>query len=124
MKKKVIAKVKSKTKTSKKVLVKSAKPSLKVVKAKNSKPRVEKKKYEVSLFFNPKHKFEAKGDTVIECLDNITPEFPSLKAKGIFTVRSGKLSSVRVMYPFQIKRLLSGDVSKVIFEKNMIAVMK
>lgn len=123
-KKKVIAKVKSKTKTSKKVLVKSAKPKLTVKRSPSVAPRAEKKKYEVSLYFSPTHKFNAKGDTVIECLNQITPEFPTLKAKGIFTVSSGKLKSEKVMYPFAIKRLLSGSVSKIIFEKNMVAVMR
>jgi len=124
MKKKIIAKVKSKTKTSKKVVVKVAKSKLKVKRSPSVAPRAEKKKYEVSLYFSPTFKFNAKGNSVVECLDQITPEFPALKAKGIFTVSSGKLQSVKVMYPFQIKRLLSGSVSKTIFEKNMVAVMR
>lgn len=117
-KKKVIAKKKVNTKASKKAVVKTAKPKLVL----NRIPKAEKKKFEITLTFSPKEIFNATGDSVIECLDQIKPEY--LKAKGVFIVRQGNLKSEKVMYPFQIKRLLSGSVSKTLFEKNMIAVMK
>lgn len=124
MKKKVVAKIKSKTKASKKAVVKISKPKLQIKRSPSVAPRAQKKKYEVSLYFSPAQKFNAKGDTVVECLDQISPEFPTLKAKGVFTVRSGKIQSTKVMYPFAIKRLLAGIVSKIIFQKNMVAVMR
>lgn len=116
MKKKIIAKKIIKAKTSKKVSVKTA------IKRSPSVPKVEKKNFQVSLVFSPKEKFDVSGNSIIECLDQIKPSV--LKSKGVFIVRSGSLKSEKVMYPFQIKRLLSGSVSKTIFEKNMVAIMK
>ncbi len=116
-KKKVIAKVK-------KVVVKNAKPSSKKIAVKKAVVKnlpVAKKKFSMTLEMADET-FKSKGDSIIECLDQIKPAM--LKSKGILSVFSGSLKSVRVMYPFEIKRLLSGSVSKVVYQNRTLATLK
>lgn len=108
-------------KTAKKKAGKKATPKKKisVLKAKPA-PEV-KKKVSLSLVMADES-FKASGDAILECLDQIKPTM--LKSKGVFIVRIGDLKSEKVMYPFEIKRLLSGSVSKVVFEKRMLAALR
>lgn len=81
----------------------------------------EKKEFAVSLVLVDQ-KYEATGKTVTECLNQIKPGL--LKSKGIFIVTSDGKKSERVMFPFEMKRLLSGNVAKIVFDKHMTAALK
>lgn len=107
--KKKVAKKKAVKKAVKKTVVKRA-------------PTVpEKGKFAVSLVLVGE-KYEASGKTVTECLNQIKPGL--LKSKGIFTVMSDGKKSERVMFPFEMKRLLTGNVAKIVFDKHMTAALK
>lgn len=80
-----------------------------------------KEKFAVSLVLVGE-KYEATGKTVTDCLNQIKPGL--LKSKGIFTVMSEGKKSERVMFPFEMKRLLLGNVGKIVFDKHMTAALK
>ncbi len=63
------------------------------------------------------------GKTVTECLNKLNPG--QIKSKGTFIIFVGKKKAECVV-PFssQIKRLLLGKMSKVIFEKKMLGMLK
>ena len=67
---------------------------------------------------------EKTGKTITECLTDLLPQKILIKTKGIFTIKKGKLRSQRVMFPFEVKKLLISDFNKQVFEKRMLSVMK
>ena len=71
------------------------------------------------------HTFETQGLNVISCLDKLQSKLKiQLKSKGTLTVSYGQLKSIRVMWPFEIKRLLLSDFNKAVFQKRMLSILK
>ena len=65
---------------------------------------------------------EAHGTSVSDCLDKIRPGV--IKSKGVFVIESGGKKSRIVMRPFEIRQLLLKKISKEIFEKRMLSILK
>lgn len=64
----------------------------------------------------------ATGDTIVECLDQFDP--PYYKTKAVILIKSGTLSTTRILYPIQIKRLLFKQFDKGVFEERMLRLLK
>jgi hypothetical protein len=64
-----------------------------------------------------------KGIDVVDCLNQLKPAF-TLKTKAIILVKSGKKTATRILYPVEMRRLLSKTFNKQVFAKRMLAVMK
>lgn len=64
----------------------------------------------------------AYGDTIVECLDQFDP--PYFKTKAVILVKSGTLSTTRILYPIQIKRLLFKSFDKEVFAERMLRLLK
>lgn len=80
-----------------------------------------KSPYMVLLDINSE-RLVAEGNSVVECLEQIAPPF--FKTKGTFTICFGELKASKVMYPFQIRRLLANKFDKEVFQNRMLRVLK
>ncbi len=95
---------------------------IKVKKEETAKKEIKSPFFTVSFAFTD-WKVKTKGLDIVDCLNQITPKF-TLKSKATVTIKSGKKSCSRVMLPVEIKRLLSKDFNKVVFQKRMLTIMK
>ena len=81
------------------------------------------KKFSLSLSVNGE-KYEAKGATLLECIEKVfdRKKFSKItvKTKGILLAESGKSASKEIpFHPVQIKRLLINGLARKLLEKRL-----
>lgn len=66
--------------------------------------------------------FEARADTITECLDQMNTG--QLKTKGVIYIETQDGTASTALTLFQLKRLFMNKVAKIIFEKKMNSLIK
>lgn len=94
-----------------------------VNKTKTKVARVKSKKFKLSLDFGDLH-YQAKGDSVIEAMENLKVDRFHIQGFGIFTLESGKKKAELKYTPFLIRRLLVNRTSRELFQKRILLNLK
>ena len=63
--------------------------------------------------------YSGKGDTAIEAMDNIPMTWDKVKAKGIITLKNGKLSAEKLFYLPRLKRIFTSPVTRKFWARNL-----
>ena len=81
----------------------------------------EKKQPEYSIVLNCGKLYEVSGETVLECLEKLTPE--AVKTRSVLTFKKGTKSFIRNLVPIQMKRLMINPVFRQIIAKQVTIVL-
>jgi hypothetical protein len=68
--------------------------------------------------------YKAKGQTILECLDNIEPDKFRLRTFGIFNLKAGNKKSQLRQTPFQIRRMKINHTAKVLMADRLDSMLK
>ena len=86
------------------------------------KKEIKKEMFSLVLEFNGKEK-TYKANSIVGCLESIEKPL-AYKTKGIFNIKFGKKKARLLLNPLQIRRLLVNSLSKQIFAKRLISILK
>jgi hypothetical protein len=69
-------------------------------------------------------KFKAKGETVLEALDNLGITWEKVKAKGVITISQGKKSLDYLFILFQLKRIFANKYNRLLWSNRLEKLFK
>jgi hypothetical protein len=77
--------------------------------------------YSIVLSFG-EYEYKSSGDTIENALENLKPEV--LKSSGRLVVSNGKESTEIVVYPRQVRRLMSNKFCRIFLAKRLSLMIK